>query len=314
MKTTTEPRKKARPDRIVCGAAPPELDIDNRPEVYYLNYKRPMKLRTSLTPSIIPFLKWAGGKRWLARDLGAFIGEVSGRYFEPFLGSGALYFSLLPQRAILSDINSDLITTYSAIRRSWRFVVAKLNEHQALHSSEYYYKIRESKLEDDVDQAARFIYLNRTCWNGLYRVNLKGQFNVPIGTKTAVILPSDDFRALARQLKGAELVSSDFERQLLHCGRGDVVFADPPYTVRHKFNGFVKYNEQLFSWDDQVRLRDALMAAKRRHARIYLTNADHSSIWALYEHDFHIERLDRYSSIGGKKAVRGTFPELLIYS
>lgn len=262
--------------------------------------------------NVIPFLKWAGGKRWLVRDLDNLVGAFSGRYIEPFAGSAAVFFALTPGRAILSDANEELIETYKAIAKNWRLVVKHLKHHHELHSHDYYYEMRASRPRGQFERAAKFIYLNRTCWNGLYRVNRKGEFNVPIGTKASVLLESDDFEVISEALAGAELLTSDFEVQIDRAEEGDFVFVDPPYTVKHKFNGFVKYNEQLFAWSDQVRLRDALWRAKRRGARILLTNADHESIRGLYDSDFELCEVSRFSSIAGKGAARGSYPELLI--
>ena len=151
-------------------------------------------MNSSPNTVVLPFLKWAGGKRWLThhRDLGIFPDKYE-TYIEPFVGSGAIFFHLRPQKAILSDINKLLIDTYQAIKDDWRLVRKYLKQHHEKHSKRYYYKMREAKLLSRYQKAARFIYLNRTCWNGLYRVNTDGKFNVPIGTKSNVILDSDDF-------------------------------------------------------------------------------------------------------------------------
>jgi DNA adenine methylase len=261
---------------------------------------------------VIPFLKWAGGKRWLVQDLARLIGTVEGSYIEPFLGSAAAFFSIKPERALLSDVNTDLIKTYKVVKSAWRQLYQRLEEHHQRHSKVYYYKIRNTQPTDRIDCAARFIYLNRTCWNGLYRVNLKGEFNVPIGTKSSVVLQTDDFGGAARQLKNAVLSVCDFEISINAAVKGDVIFSDPPYTVRHKFNGFIKYNESLFSWNDQIRLRNALVRAKKRGVRVFLTNADHPSIHELYANHFNISELQRFSAISSSGATRGSFSELLI--
>lgn len=261
---------------------------------------------------IIPFLKWAGGKRWLASSLVEKIGQPEGRYIEPFLGGGAVFFTLQPKDALLGDLNSELVDAYTAIQTDWRGVLNRLEQHQAAHSREYYYSTRSTAPTDPLDRAAKFIYLNRTCWNGLYRVNLSGVFNVPIGTKDTVLLETDDFENIARLLNSAEIHAGDFEWLIDQAAEGDVVFADPPYTVRHKFNGFVKYNENLFSWCDQVRLHDSLLRAVNRGARVFVTNADHESIRTLYRNNFDLTGVERYSSISGKSSTRGTYPELII--
>lgn len=260
---------------------------------------------------VLPFLKWAGGKRWLmplAKELSA---HCTGLYIEPFLGSGAMYFGLRPSRAILSDSNVELIETYRAIATEWRDVVKKLLAHDRLHSPDYYYKIRASKPTSPSGKAARFIYLNRTCWNGLYRVNRAGVFNTPIGTKKRAVLDSDDFESVARLLSQSIICAGDFESSIDQAGAGDLIFADPPYTVRHQFNGFIKYNEQLFSWADQERLRNSLLRAKERGAIVMCTNADHASIRELYAGDFNIIPLSRYSAIAGSGGSRGNYAEVL---
>jgi DNA adenine methylase len=213
---------------------------------------------------VVPFLKWAGGKRWLIPHAGNLFPDSFDRYIEPFLGGGAVFFHLKPQKAILTDINGELIQTYKAIRDNWRLVFSHLQRHQDNHSSDYYYEIRASKPRTPATKAARMLYLNRTCWNGLYRVNLKGEFNVPIGTKNTVLLDSDDFPALAKLLEGVRLECNDFEWAIDQATEDDFVFVDPPYTVKHNLNGFIKYNETLFAWKDQVRLRDAVDRAVRR--------------------------------------------------
>lgn len=261
---------------------------------------------------IVPFLKWAGGKRWLASHLSDLIGEVEGNYIEPFLGSAAVFFTLRPRSAVLSDRNRELVGAYRALQTQSKAVERHLAEHQERHSKSHYYKVRDVIPETFAKRAARFIYLNRTCWNGLYRVNLHGRFNVPIGTKSAVLMESDDFESVSKVLRRADISHADFQISVSQAKAGDVIFCDPPYTVRHNQNGFVKYNEDLFSWADQVRLRDALRTARDRGARVFITNADHESIRELYGQDFDIHEFERYSSIGGANAVRGNYSELLI--
>ena len=266
-------------------------------------------IRSKATP---PFLKWAGGKRWLTGRTSMQAPDEQGTYFEPFLGSAAMFFHLRPFQSVLSDANKSLIEAYQAIRADHEKVAAHLKKHAAKHSIEYYYIVRAMNCRTEFSRAAQFIYLNRTCWNGLYRVNKNGVFNVPVGTKLKVILDDDDFAGVARMLKRCELSNADFECQIDRAKSGDLIFADPPYTVRHKHNGFIKYNENLFSWEDQVRLKEALLRAKIRGARIALTNADHVSIRNLYEQDFSITELSRYSAISGASGSRGNYPELLI--
>jgi DNA adenine methylase len=237
-----------------------------------------------------------------------------GRYIEPFLGSGALFFALQPREAILSDLNPDLVETFSAIKEQWESVRSILRRYHRLHSKTFYYQVRESRPRSPQARAARFIYLNRTCWNGLYRVNLRGDFNVPIGTKDKVILDTDNFGSISNLLKAATFVVSDFEPIIHAAGRGDLVFADPPYVTAHSQNGFLKYNEKLFSWADQVRLVECLECAKKRGAQIVATNADTPSIRSLYARSFTIRAVTRPSVIAASSLKRGVRSELVVTS
>lgn len=264
--------------------------------------------------TLTPFLKWAGGKRWLVSDYSDFFPENYNRYIEPFLGSGAVFFHLQPKKAILSDTNIELIQTYQAIKDNWKLVRRYLQDHHKLHTKKYYYNIRATKFRSPYKCAAQFIYLNRTCWNGLYRVNLKGEFNVPIGTKQNVLFSTDDFKSISYMLRNKKLLSSDFEIVIDSARDGDFVFVDPPYTVTHNYNGFIKYNEKLFSKDDQVRLRDCLVSAVNRGAKIISTNADHQYIRGLYKESFDFRSVYRKSVIASDSKKRGNFKELIISS
>ncbi|TAU91591.1 Dam family site-specific DNA-(adenine-N6)-methyltransferase [Rhizobium leguminosarum] len=259
-----------------------------------------------------PFLKWAGGKRWLVEKDEFVIPSYSGRYIEPFLGSGAVFFHHQPEKSILSDLNPRLIETYKAIREDWETVWRYLTDHQKAHSKEYYYQVRTQSFSDYRQRAAHFLYLNRACWNGLYRENLKGEFNVPIGTKTKILLDDDNFENTSKLLAGAELRNCDFELTIDSSVAGDFIFIDPPYTTAHNMNGFVKYNQRIFSWDDQVRLRDAVFRARARGAKILITNADHTSVNELYKSSSGITSIKRPSIIAASSAKRGTTSEILI--
>lgn len=263
--------------------------------------------------SIPPFLKWAGGKRWFVQRHIDLLPKTFNRYIEPFLGGGSVFFYLKPTQSLLGDTNPDLIAAYRGIKQNWKGVVKSLQYHSRQHSDEYYYAIRDRRPKELVPRASRMIYLNRTCFNGIYRVNLSGEFNVPRGTKDEVILKSDRFEQMAKLLEGADIRVADFELLINEAKAGDFVFADPPYTVRHNFNGFVKYNEKLFSWQDQERLAEALIRAKRRGVHILSTNANHSSIRELYEdYGFNLITTSRFSSISASSKHRKQFEELII--
>lgn len=261
--------------------------------------------------SIKPFLKWAGGKRWLIERPEFKIPEYSGKYIEPFVGGGAVFFSHAPTQGIISDANSRLIDTYVAIQNDWRAVVTSLEEHQKLHSKDYYYQMRSNKFEELHLRASQFLYLNRACWNGLYRENLRGEFNVPIGTKSKIILDDDNFEYVSNALQNTKILNEDFSVTISQAAEGDLIFVDPPYTVAHNFNGFIKYNQNIFSWDDQVRLCDCLLNAKQRGARIMLTNASHDSIRDLYSPLSSPVEITRASVIAGSPKNRVKTSELL---
>ncbi|MBA1143294.1 DNA adenine methylase [Mesorhizobium neociceri] len=259
-----------------------------------------------------PFLKWAGGKRWLFESGQFSLPSFSGRYVEPFLGGGAVFFENQPKNAVLSDCNWRLIELFVVIRDNLNPFEALMQTHAEAHSTGYYYELRSKQLGTSITRAAQFLYLNRTCWNGLYRENLKGNFNVPIGTKQTVIFDADDFPAWSSALQGTHLKHRDFEEAIDEAEAGDFVFVDPPYTVRHNMNGFVKYNQNIFAWSDQIRLRDALLRAHKRGVAFAMTNADHESIRDLYSGFGRHRQLSRYSVIAGKAAYRSQSTELLI--
>lgn len=260
---------------------------------------------------VAPFLKWAGGKRWLAGSTRLPIPETYERYIEPFLGGGAIFFHLRPERAILSDINDELIELYRVMRDTPLKLYQFLEEHQNLHSDTHYYQVRSQIPDNKIKRAARTLYLNRACWNGLYRVNLKGMFNVPKGTKNTIIFSNENFVEFSEILKKAEIISSDFEETIDKAEEGDFLFVDPPYTVKHNLNGFIKYNEKIFGWSDQIRLRDSLLRALHRGATVVVTNADHESVRELYKDFFDYRELDRASILSGKKEGRGRTTEAL---
>lgn len=260
-----------------------------------------------------PFLKWAGGKRWLVFQRPELLRVDAQRHLEPFLGSGAVFFHGPPRRAILSDLNRDLIETYEVLRDAPLEVWDHLRRHNREHSEDYYYRIRSMNCRTPITRAARFIYLNRTCFNGLYRVNLKGEFNVPKGTKNTVLFESDDFEATAAELGQADLRACDFSETICEAEENDFLYIDPPYTVQHNTNNFVKYNEQIFSWSDQQRLARDLLEAASRGASILVSNADHPCIHKLYSAAcWQRITVTRYSKIASCRERRNMTTELLI--
>lgn len=260
-----------------------------------------------------PFLKWAGGKRWLVSGHGELFRTGSRRLVEPFAGSAAVFFHMEPESAVLADANVELVETYCVVRDDPSGVETALREHQARHSADHYYEVRSQSPGSPVERAARLIYLNRTCFNALYRVNRRGEFNVPKGSKDSVVHKDDDFVLWSRVLAVAEIVAQDFELTISNAGAGDLLYVDPPYTVKHNNNNFVKYNEHMFSWSDQERLARCLAAAAERGALIILSNADHESIIELYPDDVWNQMVvGRHSVLASSSSRRRPTTELVV--
>lgn len=262
-----------------------------------------------------PFLKWPGGKRWLLEKHINYFPNSFQKLYEPFLGGAAAFFYLSPDSAILSDTNRDLINVYQVMRDNYAELAQYMQQHQASHCKDYYYHIRASEFNDPIQAASRFLYLNRTCYNGLYRVNKLGQFNVPIGTKTNCIYDIDLFREYSALLKKASIMTSDFEVAISTVQSQDLIFADPPYTISRKQKSFIKYNESLFTWKDQERLCNALVNARTRGAYIIATNACYELLEQMYkDHGFFVKVVERNSIISGNAKLRCKQEELLISS
>ena len=260
------------------------------------------------------FLKWAGGKRWLVNSESHRFPTTYNRYIEPFLGGGAVFFYVEPNNAILSDVNSELINTYMAVRDNVDLVYNNLKIHSNNHSKEYYYQIRDRKTRTLHTLAARMIYLNKTCFNGIYRVNRDGKFNVPFGTRDEIFFDRDDLHEASNVLQGAELLCQDFEITVDLTMENDFLFCDPPYAVVDEDNRFVSYNADVFSWQDQVRLSNALIRAKDRGVKILMTNVDHPAVRNLYENieGFVLDTVERQCFISGIVEGRRAYQELIV--
>jgi DNA adenine methylase len=264
---------------------------------------------------MLPFLKWPGGKRWFIAKYRSHIPDNFNRYIEPFLGGGSIFFYLQPSEALISDINPELINVYIVMKYHHTSLSDLLKQHHANHSREYYYAIRENIPDNTIARAARFLYLNRTCFNGMYRVNQKGNFNVPIGTKLNCIYDIEQFPAYARALSSAEILVNDFSPVISVAKYGDLLFVDPPYTIAHNQNSFIKYNERLFTWEDQTRLFNNLCLARDDGAIVISTNANYHQINEMYQDNgFFTKPIQRYCSISGCANGRGQQEELLISS
>lgn len=262
--------------------------------------------------SLPPLIKWAGGKRRLLTEIEGLVPPTFSKYYEPFFGGGAVFFSLLPKAATLSDTNGELIQMYAQVRDQPDAVLKCLKRLQ--NSETEYYRIRSMNARTDACKAARLIYLCTLSFNGIYRQNLKGEFNVPYGYKTH-IHPCDvvALEEVSESLQGKTLLEADFEKATKAARKGDFVYFDPPYTVAHGNNGFIKYNARIFSWADQKRLASIALRLRNTGCYVIVSNADHPSIRELYT-DFKMRVVERQSVMAASSRFRRTVRECLFYS
>lgn len=257
------------------------------------------------------FLRWAGGKTWLIPFFRELTSELNYKnYYEPFLGGAAVFLSITPPKHVyLSDLNKELIETYIAVRDHPEEVIKCLQKFE--NSEEDYYRIRSSCPKSPIEKAARFIFLNHTSYNGLYRVNKNGEYNVPYGFSTGKGYDVDKIRTNSELLKKAKISCEDFAERKYRIKEYDLVFLDPPYTVSHNKNGFIEYNQKLFSLSDQYRLREFIDFISNKGAYYILTNAAHETILKIFDRGDYIIEMDRNSLIGGKNAKRQKVSEYI---
>jgi DNA adenine methylase len=264
-----------------------------------------------------PIVKWAGGKSRLLDELVARAPESYRRYFEPFAGGAALYFRLRPRWAVLSDSNADLINMYRCVAWHVEAVIHRLARHRAAHGSDYYYGVREQwnhpgGFEADVDRAAAFIYLNKTCYNGLWRVNSRGHFNVPVGRyEDPTIFDRLQLRAASRVLQRAELGARHFADAAAETRAGDFVYFDPPYHPLSDTAHFTSYTSASFGRDDQRELARVARALVRRGCKVVISNSDTAFVRELYR-GFLVDVVDCARAINSKASARGPQRELII--
>jgi DNA adenine methylase len=243
-------------------------------------------------PLLLPlFLKWAGGKLQLIEQFENLFPHNFRNYYEPFIGSGAVFFyvksKLKPNKVILSDTNEELINCFCVVRDKPSELVELLLNHRKKHSKEYYYSVRsmESSTLDSLDRAARLIYLNKTCFNGLYRVNSKGQFNVPFGDyENPSIFDKNILFQSSQLLQGVHLQVMTFEKVLDFAGKDDFVYFDPPYIPLSKTSSFTRYSKSDFSMMEQKRLSEVFRILDSRGCFVMLSNSDHALTRELYRH------------------------------
>ena len=262
----------------------------------------------------VPFVKWVGGKRNVVKDLVARFPLSFGKYWEPFVGGGALFFGIQERinGAVLSDSNLDLVITYNVVKLDHARLLRKLEVHAKNHDEEYYYSIRsQHELQDPVDVAARFIYLNRTCYNGLYRVNKKGEFNVPIGSyDKPEIVRRDNINACCLALQQVDVQFREFDT--IEPEPGDLVYCDPPYHAVSA-TSFTKYTKSDFGEEEQVRLRDFALKLHKNGVNVILSNSDTALIRNLYGPPvWHRDVVKVARNVNSKANGRGPVDELVI--
>ncbi|MDR2459474.1 MAG: DNA adenine methylase [Deltaproteobacteria bacterium] len=288
----------------------------------------PTKAALKKDPLVKPYLKWAGGKRQLLDEITKHLPEgfETLRYYEPFVGAGALFFHCQPHQAVINDNNEQLILTYKTIRSDVDQLIRTLRKHQKNNSEEYYYKLRGQDRDSikfaempDVQKSARLIYLNKTCYNGLYRVNSKGLFNVPYGKYTnPSICDEAVLQAIHRYLNqenvNIDILTGDFEDAVEKAGKGSFIYFDPPYHSPDKTN-FTGYLAGGFGEDKQSRLRDVFVARSKKGAKCLLSNSDTPFIRSLYSDDgFEIIEVKAKRFINSDSTGRGEVGEVLVKS
>ena len=268
-----------------------------------------------------PFVKWAGGKRQIMNEIKKYIPEKFDKYYEPFVGGGAVFFEMAPKKAVLNDYNKELMNVFNCIKDEIKFekMCNELNRHETYHSEEYYYEIRNvdrdknkfNKLAD-YKRAARTIYLNKACFNGLYRVNSKNEFNVPFGKKAKVNTYEGQNLGIVHcilNFNDIELLSTDFEEAVKKAKKGDFVYLDPPYDS--DTTTFNSYTEDGFGKEEQKRLSNLFKELDKRGCYVMLSNHNTKLIRELYrDYNIHVIKAKRNINANGKK--RGKVEEVII--
>lgn len=266
-----------------------------------------------------PFLKWAGGKSQLIQQYISYFPKNFQTYHEPFLGGGAVFFYLYRYQsniqAFLTDINPEVINAYCCVKNNVEQLILLLEEHQLRHNKNYYYDVRSCTFATSIERAARLIYLNKTCFNGLYRENAKGDFNVPIGKyKSPTICNPDLLRSVSATLKSAQIEVRPFEAVLAYAKTSqDFVYLDPPYYPLSSTSNFTAYSRYSFNENDQTRLRDVFVEIAGRGVKVMLSNSDCPFIRELYR-EFKIHEILAARAINSDAKKRGRIPEVLVTS
>ena len=269
-----------------------------------------------------PFLKWAGGKGQLLHHLSPLIPSEFNDYFEPFLGGGAVFFYLINQnliqkKAYLSDINAELINVYKCLQINPKLMLTKLLCHRDNYMKDrtkYYYTLRGTRFDDGFERAAQFVTLNKTCYNGLYRVNRAGMFNVPMGRykKPSIFDPSNlEYVSAALNVVDVKIACTDYRNILQRASRGDFVYLDPPFSPMSRTSNFTAYTAEGFDARDQKNLAKAFKSLNNRKCLVVLSNSNTEFVRELYE-KFEITTVPTRRSINCNSGRRGGSTELII--
>jgi DNA adenine methylase len=262
----------------------------------------------------VPLLKWPGGKRWIAPTIAELLSGDSGRYVEPFLGGGAVFFRLLPPVALLADVNRDLMATYRVLRDTPDHLFKAISRLGV--GRQTYERVRAARPTTATDRAARLMYLNRTAFNGLYRVNRLGQFNVPFGGRAKPpLFKQDVLRIYAGLLQPTQLVSASYVQTLSRATALDRIYIDPPYAIQPGEDFFGRYHSQLFTWPDQRQLAERACLLAHQGARIIVTNALNREVLELYPRKwFRAFVTRRISRVAAAPQSRRAVHELMLVS
>ena len=321
---------------LMCGVERSQLSRIEAGEVLGVTYATIEKILNSLGRKIQhvkidnlndqldikPFVKWAGGKTQLLETIEKHLPEHFNRYFEPFVGGGALLFKLKPKSFSINDMNEELMYAYNCFQNDSLFSELKdeLIKHEQNHSEDYYYSIREQDRNELFKalpmyvRAARMIYLNKSCFNGLYRVNSKGFFNVPFGKKIKVVcFDRDNFESLRKFFKTRKAVITccDFEEAVKNAKQGDFVYFDPPYYTWEDKDSFTSYDKNAFGKEEQKRLANVFKNLSEKGVYVMLSNHNTNFIRELYK-DFHINIVPAKRMINANGKGRGEVEEVLI--
>ena len=260
-----------------------------------MSYVKDKSLQSEI--SIKPFLRWAGGKSRFAHEVISRLPALGQNctYYEPFMGAAAVFLAYMPAKAVLSDLNPNLTAAFNCVRDDAKAVAAKLRALCSSDSESAYYRVRSVFNEggDDIIQAARFIYLNQTCFNGIFRVNQQGKFNVPYGFKSNPKIPSkDELQVVSERLKTARILMSDYKHAVVNASKGDVIYLDPPYPPLNGTSYFTHYTKERFAEQDQTDVASLANNLKRKGCHVIVTNADTPLIRELY-HGWIFSEIER---------------------